>query len=376
MKKILVLFFILFLAGESFAQTKLSSQWSKQKANEWYAKQPWLLGSNFLPSNAINELEMWQAETWSPELIDKELGWAEAIGMNTMRVFLHDLAYRSDSAGFKKRLNQFLGLCAKHKIKPILVLFDSCWDPFPKTGKQKEPVTGVHNSGWLQAPGADILGDTTKWNTLLKPYVTDVVSSLKNDPRVLAWDAVNEPDNDNANSYGKNNYKTELVNKGEMGVKLVKSTFLWLRQINPSQPITSAPWYGDWSSVDKMNDMNRFLFENSDVITFHNYDKADEFEKRVKYLEQFKRPVICTEYMSRGSGSTFETVTPIAKKYKVGAIGWGLVSGKSQTIYAWDSWQKPYANEPVVWFHDVFRANGKPYNEAEIKLLKTLSGKK
>ena len=376
MKKIIFLVFALICFNAGFAQNKSPKQWTAQKANEWYAKQPWLLGSNFIPSNAINELEMWQAETWSPELIDKELGWAENIGMNTMRVFLHDLAYRSDPAGFKKRLDQFLGICAKHKIRPILVLFDSCWDPQPKTGKQKDPVLGVHNSGWVQSPGAEILADKSKWNTLLKPYVNDVVSTLKNDKRVLAWDVVNEPDNDNASSYGRNNMKIELENKAEMGVLLVKEAFGWVREVNPTQPVTAAPWLGDWSSIDKMSDMNRFLFENSDIITFHNYDKAEEFEKRVKFLQTFKRPIICTEYMSRGSGSTFETVTPIAKKYKVGAIGWGLVSGKTQTIYAWNTWQKPGSGEPELWFHDVFRADGTPYKAEEIKILKGLTNKK
>ena len=66
------------------------SRWSEARANEWYAKQPWLVGSNFIPSDAINELEMFQATTFNPALIDKELGMAESIGMNTMRVFLQD----------------------------------------------------------------------------------------------------------------------------------------------------------------------------------------------------------------------------------------------------------------------------------------------
>src|SRR5690349_17162832 len=99
---------LVFLTVLSLVASAAEKQWSVKKANEWYAGQPWLVGANFLPSNAINELEMWQPETWSPELIDKELGWAQGLGMNTMRVFLHDLAYRSDPAGFKKRLDQFL----------------------------------------------------------------------------------------------------------------------------------------------------------------------------------------------------------------------------------------------------------------------------
>jgi hypothetical protein len=355
--------------------TAQAQQWTPQQANDWYAKQPWLVGSNFLPSNAINELEMWQAGTWSPELIDKELGWAQGLGMNTMRVFLHDLAYRDDPKGFKQRLDQFLGIAAKHKIRPMLVLFDSCWDPDPKTGKQKDPVPGVHNSGWVQSPGRAILTDEAKWETLLKPYVTDVVRSFRTDNRILAWDVVNEPDNDNANSYGRNNLKLEPANKAELGTKLVKAAFGWTRAAKPTQPVTAAPWYGDWSSPEKMNDMNRFLFTNSDVITFHNYDKPEEFEKRVGWLKQFGRPMICTEYMARVTGSTFQNILPIAQKDRVGMMNWGFVSGKSQTIYPWDSWQKPYTAEPPVWFHDVFRPDGTPYRAEEAEAIKKATGR-
>ncbi len=360
----------LMLYSSVFAQ-----QWPAAKANAWYARQPWLVGANFLPSNAINELEMWQPDTWSPFLIDKELGWAESLGMNTMRVFLHDLAYRDDPKGFKQRLDQFLGLCAKHKIRPMLVLFDSCWDPNPHTGKQKDPVPGVHNSGWVQSPGAELLGDKSKWDTVLKPYVLDVVGSFRNDARILAWDVVNEPDNDNGNSYGKNNLKQELSNKSEMGVELVKAGFGWVREAKPTQPVTAAPWLGDWSSLEAMSDMNRFLFTHSDIITFHNYDAPAEFEKRVGFLKKLGRPAICTEYMARVTGSTFQNILPIAKREKVGAMNWGFVSGKSQTIYPWDSWQKPYAAEPPVWFHDIFRPSGAAYLPEETAFIKSLTRK-
>ena len=348
-------------------------QWSPKKANDWYAKQPWLIGANFLPSNAINELEMWQAATWSPELIDKELGWAESLGMNTMRVFLHDLAYRDDPAGFKKRLEAFLAIAAKHRIRPMLVLFDSCWDPYPKSGKQREPAPGLHNSGWVQSPGREILENHEKW-TLLRAYVIDVVSRFRNDKRILAWDVVNEPDNDNANSYGKNNLKQEPAEKKALGVKLTREAFGWVRKAKPSQPVTSGPWNSDWTSLEKLNELNRFLIENSDVVTFHNYGDAADFEKRVKQLQQYGRPLLCTEYMARVTGSTFQNILPIAKQHKVAAINWGFVSGKSQTIYPWDSWQKPYASEPPVWFHDIFRASGEAYRPEEAAFIKSMAG--
>ncbi len=65
------------------------SKWSANKAKEWYAKQGWLKGSNFQPSTAINQLEMFQAETFDTAAINRELGWAQGLGFNVMRVYLH-----------------------------------------------------------------------------------------------------------------------------------------------------------------------------------------------------------------------------------------------------------------------------------------------
>jgi len=119
-------------------------RWTAKAANAWYAKEPWLVGSNYLPADAINELEMWQADTFDAKRIDLELGWAQSLGMNTMRVFLHDLMWQ-DPAGAKGRIDTFLRIAAKHHIKPLFVLFDSCWDPNPKLGAQRAPRPGVHN---------------------------------------------------------------------------------------------------------------------------------------------------------------------------------------------------------------------------------------
>lgn len=141
--------FAVLLAGTAFAQP---SQWPLEKANAWYSTQRWLVGSDYIPADAINQLEMWQADTFNPAQIDKELGWAQGIGMNTMRVFLHDKLWEQDAEGFKKRIDQFLAIAARHGIRPMLVFFDSCWDPDPKLGPQRPPTPGVHNSGWVQSP--------------------------------------------------------------------------------------------------------------------------------------------------------------------------------------------------------------------------------
>ncbi len=346
-------------------------RWTEARANAWYEKQPWLVGANYIPATAINELEMWQAATFDPARIDLELGWAEGIGMNTMRVFLHDLPWQQDAAGFKKRINQFLQIASKHHIRPMLVLFDSCWDPAPKLGKQHAPKPGVHNSGWVQAPGAQALADASQYPRL-EAYVKGVVGAFANDSRVLAWDLWNEPDNMNNSSYGS----LEPKNKKDLVLALLPKVFAWSRAANPSQPLTSGVWQGDWSSAQKLSPIAKVQLEQSDVVSFHNYDAPAEFEKRIQWLEPYHRPILCTEYMARGNGSTFDGSLPIAKKYKVAAMNWGLVAGKTQTFLPWDSWQKPYTDrEPAVWFHEVFKTDGSPYRPPEVELLRRITGK-
>jgi hypothetical protein len=347
-------------------------RWTEDKASAWYSAQPWPVGANFLPSNAINELEMWQPETFDPTTIDRELGWAEAIGMNTMRVFLHNLLWEQDPQGFQKRIDTFLSIAARHHIKPVFVLFDSCWDPYPKLGPQHPPIPGVHNSGWVQAPGISVLTDATQYPRL-ENYVKGVVGAFANDERILAWDVWNEPDNANDSSYGK----TEPKNKSDLVLQLLPQVFAWARSARPIQPLTSGVWRGDWTSVDKMPPMARVQIEQSDVISFHNYGWPEQFEKRIQELQQFHRPIICTEYMARGAGSLFDTVLPVAKKYHVGAINWGLVAGKSQTYLPWDSWQRPYVERPpTIWFHDVFFPDGKPYRDREAEIIRNLTSEK
>lgn len=362
---------LLSLAFHLNAQ-QVSQRWTEAQASAWNAQQPWPVGANFLPSNAINELEMWQAETFDPVTIDREFGLAENIGMNTMRVFLDNLPWEQDPQGYQKRIDTFLTIAARHHIRPIFVLFDSCWDPFPKSGPQHPPIPGVHNSGWVQVPGATVLSDPAQYPRLEK-YVKGVVGAFANDRRILAWDVWNEPDNTNDSSYGK----SEPKNKTELVLNLLPQVFAWARSEHPSQPLTSGVWHGDWSSLDKMPPMAKIQIEQSDVISFHNYGWPEEFEQRIQQLQQFHRPLICTEYMARGAGSLFDTVLPVAKKYHVAAINWGFVAGKSQTYLPWDSWQRPYViSQPTVWFHDIFYPDGRPYREREAEIIRSLTSEK
>src|SRR5271157_4224125 len=267
MKRPLLLVCILSAACAPLARPqKQPLRWTERQANNWYRNQPWLVGANYIPSTAINELEMWQADTFDPQRIDLELGWAESIGLNTMRVFLHDLLWQQDAPGFQKRIDTFLSIASKHHIKILFVLFDSCWDPDPHLGKQHDPRPGVHNSGWVQSPGAAALKDPAQLPRL-EAYVKGVVGAFAKDPRILGWDVWNEPSNTNQGSYGSQ----ELPNKVELVLALLPKVFAWAREAGASQPLTSGLWEGNWTSPNQLGRMQEIQLEQSDILSFHDY---------------------------------------------------------------------------------------------------------
>lgn len=381
------------VAGLGTAWGAGPAPWSLDRANRWYGAQPWPVGCNFAPSTASNQLEMFQADTFDPATIERELGWTADIGMNTVRVFLHNLLWQQDADGFKARIDRVLSIAASRRIRPVLVLFDSVWDPNPQLGPQRPPVPGVHNSRWVQAPGAAVLQDPSQYPAL-QAYVEDIVRSFGRDPRVLFWDVWNEPDNPNDNYAAQ-----EPSNKVALVNGLLPQVFRWARNAAPTQPITSGPWEGDWSDPANLNQTQAIQLALSDITTFHNYGFVEDFAKRIGWLRRYGRPVICTEYLARDVGSLFETSLVAARQAGVGMFNWGCVAGKTQTILPWDSWQHPfttaealggtafrvliepdqkwpysYVSEfPLVWHHDIFRPDGTPYRTYETDLIRRLA---
>lgn len=363
----------LFLAaGAALTQLPFASadsaRWTADRANAWYKAQDWLVGANYIPANAINQLEMWQSGTYDPRRIDGELRVAQQIGFNTMRVFLHDQLWVQDRVGFQRKLAQFVAIAASHGIKPLFVLFDSCWDPNPKLGPQHALVPGVHNSGWVQSPGAALLGDQ-RYRNVLYDYVTGVIGLFRNDSRVLGWDLWNEPDNP-----AKVYRKTERSDKVALVTALLPQVFGWARTVNAVQPLTSAVWQDSWAP-DKLSDMARLQLDNSDVISFHSYGKPVDFEARVNEIAPLGRPLLCTEYLARPEGSTIEAILPIAKRRNIGMYNWGFVAGKTQTYFPWDSWDHPDPAEPKLWFHDLLYPDGRAYRDSEIQTIQSLTGR-
>jgi hypothetical protein len=281
--------------------------------------------------------------------IDRELGWAEEIGFNSLRVYLHYLVWARNPNALKERMEHFLEICDSHGIRVMFVLFDDCWNEDPDLGKQPDPVPGTHNSGWVQCPGsASHLQDTSLY-PVLKAYTQDIIRHFSEDRRVLLWDLYNEP--------GNNDYLN-------LTLPLLENVFLWAQEIRPSQPLS----VGIWGFGEEFDALNKLQFANSDVITFHHYDDREHLLEILEWLEEFDRPLICTEYMARTRDCTFESHMPVFKKENVGCYNWGFVSGKTNTIYMWDSL---YTAEPGVWFHDIFREDGTPFDQGEIDLIRS-----
>lgn len=376
MKNVKIVFFLLSITvnavaisdnNKSVKVEPTTNRWSVERANEWYVKQPWLVGCNFIPSTAINQLEMWQEDTFDAETIDRELGWAAGLGFNVVRVYLHDLAYEQDPEGFLKRMDKFLAIADSHGIKTLFVIFDDCWIAEPKAGKQPEPLPGVHNSGWLESPGLPQLkryATDAKLRKRMEKYATAVMKRFGNDQRVLMWDLYNEP----GGWWYMRGSKPGKFTKGltnELCLPLLRDAYIWGRKVNPSQPLTSC-----W---------NRGAFEVeasmkwADVVTFHHYGNPGSLEKLIAKLksEVSDRPFICSEYLFRAGGDTFQASLPVLSKHNIGAINWGLVAGKTNTMWGWSSWIKPDPKEPVVWFHDILRKDGRSFDKKETEFLKS-----
>ena len=344
------------------------SIWSAEKAFDWYKSHGWLVGCNFLPSSCVNQIEMFQPHTFDIELIKKEIGWAKDLGFNTLRVYLHDLLWK-EKEGFTHRLNIFLDVCDEFGIKPMIVLFDDCHYPNPELGKQPLPIRGVHNSGWKQSPGHEIVTEISQQKnsthlTRLKKFTQEIIDLYKEDHRILMWDLYNEP-----GQFGI----------GETSFHLLSNIWNWAHEVRPMQPLTSCL---DGSIGDSIIELNK---NKSDIITFHTYE-AKKFKPTIQELLKIGRPLICTEYMAREYGTTFEFCLPIFKEQNIGCYNWGLVAGKSQTNFSWKTIldlnerrdkgefieEGDKLTEPEVWFHDIFRKDGSSFSDAETNFIKQI----
>ena len=372
---ILSIFFLIFIQCQQTPTSPLNLRWSEERAWDWKEENGWMVGANFNPSTSINQLEFWQEDTYDPKTIERELEWSAELGMNLHRVYLHNLLWDQDSLGFLKRVENYLEIADSKDIKTLFVLLDDCWHPAPKLGKQPDPIPFVHNSQWVQAPGAFILGDSLR-HVEVKNYIKGVITHFADDQRVVGWDLYNEPGNGAPRQKGHNEFEIK-ENKDIYTLSLLKKSFKWAREVNPSQPITTSVWKGsgvdkDWSKLDSLSDLSRFALSNSDVISFHTYENIEEMRLRIDQLEKFNRPILCTEYLARGQGSTFQAMLPLLKEKQISAINWGFVAGKTNTAFPWSSWDEEFDSLPKIWHHDIYLPDKTPYDQKEIDFLKEI----
>lgn len=361
MKRILFAFIVLCLAVSSCADRQNKGQWTVEQANGWYAEQEWPVGCNYVPSYAINQYEFWQETTFNPEIIDRELALAQDLGFNAIRIYLHEGLWYADKEGFKSRIDRFFEIADSHGIKMIVTFFTNGGNHEKefRLGPQPEAIPGTHNSNWIPSPGRKVIDNPAEWPRL-KEYVQDILRTYKDDDRVLYWCLCNEPEN--------------LKNGCDVS-RFMPEVYRWAWEVRPSQPLSSPVWQrpGKNGTSTKL-DLMAFACMYSDIVTFHCYSKPQEVEMSVKMFSRFGRPMVCQEYLARNYGNTFEEVLPILKKYRVGAINWGLVNGKCHFHYPWG--HKAGDPEPEIWFHDIFREDGTPYDAEEIDFIKSMTAEK
>lgn len=355
----------------------MKRRWTEEEINAWAAERPWFVGMNFLPSTAVNWNELWARETFDPETIDRELGWAAAMGMNTLRTNLPFIVWMYDAQGLLERIDQFLTIASKHGIATMLTLMDDCGfsGEHPYIGFQGDPRPGVHNSRGAASPGRNVVTSKEYWPQVEK-YIREVVRRFKDDSRILIWDVYNEPSNDGI--FGDDgrmlHYQGPLT---ECSLELCRKAVEWVRSEDPSQPLTVGAWRDMKIFINREPEIfahaiDQMALELSDIITFHAYSPKDVIEETLNILKPLNRPVMCTEWLARHAQSTVEDILPIFAEHKVGCYNWGLVNGRTQTHLPWPVIMEASPDYINTWFHDLFRADGTAYSQSEIDLFSRL----
>ena len=353
------------------------TRWSTDKANAWWAVTGWTCGFNFLPSTAVNFLEMWHPDTFDRATIKRELGWAAELGFNALRVNLHYLVWKHDAEGLAERLDWLMATADALGLRTVPCFFDDCgFGGFePTYGPQPDPIPGVHNSRAVASPGRAALLDGSEWAGY-EAYVREIVGRFRTDPRVLVWDLYNEPGNrmifrPDASEIYAPDFSTQSL-------ALMQDSFAWARAETPAQPLTVAAWVTPTtgSTADPYQTViDQAALSLSDIVTFHAYWDNANLQRFIAYLSRLGRPMLCTEWMARPVGSRIDDQLSVFQTNNVGCFQWGLVKGRTQTHLPWPAdlvAQHGGAADRSVWFHDLFRENGEAYDPNETDFLKRL----
>ena len=348
-------------------------RWSEKKAWEWYNSHPWIRGCNYMSADSVNRIDQWQGLHFEERLktTEEELKVMKDLGFNSVRIILEFVVWEKEHDSFLERFEEYISLLDKYGISAMVVLANDCMPP--KTELWKMPDIGEQEYDWgyhggrrhsqhgrHSSPAPHYYFDDPVLTEKYFDMVREIVTLYKDDPRILMWDLFNEPGNSN---------------RSGITIEPLKRMVKEVRAINPSQPLTIAAWCRDAKYEFSMPE-DIFAIENSDIITYHNYGTYEEHIRIIKYLKQFNRPLINTEWLARCTGNTVFDNFPLFYLENIGCYNWGFVAGKYQTYEPYEAhwqWYNDDKNAPIdftKWFHDLYRPSLRPYDPRETELIK------
>lgn len=352
-----------------------TDRWTEAEANRWSQARPWICGCNFLPSTAVNFIEMWHPETFDLPTIEQELGWAAETGFNAIRINLNWLGWVHDRDGLMDRLDRFMGTAHRLGILTVPCLFDDCGfgGQEPQWARQPDPVPGVHNSRAIASPGRATVMDSAA-HPRLGAYVRDVIGSFRNDRRILFWDLYNEPGN--RMEFHRQGFSTFPGALEGPAQALMQASFAWARAASPEQPLTVGAWTaapGGAVGQSYTTDIDRSALALSDIISFHAYLDRASVAAIIDRLRGQNRPMFCTEWMARAVDSRIADQLSLFRGRGVGCFQWGFVRGRTQTHLPWPEALVAAHGGTArrdLWFHDLLDSDGAPYDPAEIDTIR------
>ncbi|MBQ8716992.1 MAG: cellulase family glycosylhydrolase [Clostridia bacterium] len=348
-------------------------RWSKEKIWNWYNARPWIRGCNYMSADCANRVDQWQELGFEERFktTEEELKLVQDTGFNTVRLILEYVVWKEEHDGFMDRFERYISLCAKYGISCMIVLANDCMPP--KTELWKMPAVGEQHYDWgyhggrkhsqhgsHKEPAPHFYLDDPETREDYFKMVREIVSKYKDDPRICVWDLYNEP--------GANK-------RDALTLPNLKRMFEAVREIDPSQPVTVGVWRIKGDESIPLSEVEQYALENSDIISYHNYQSYAENIRIIKRLKKEERPILNTEWLCRFQHNDVASLFPLFYLERIGCYNWGFVAGKYQTYEPWEFiWEQYDAGKRAdidftKWFHDLYRPSHRPYDPKEIELI-------
>ena len=357
----------------------MTEKWSKEKAWQWYNGKPLIVGFNFIPSNVINFVELWQnlGHDEIMKNVDHEIDMAAELGLNSVRMKVPFFIWEHEHDSFMNNLEDLLCRLDKRGITMMPVFFSDCCVPIdmykpPHLGKQPEPVKGYFGGSPVtpfdSTPRVGYIpeDDRDTWPKV-EEFIREIVGKYAKDERILIWDIWNEPGN---------------CNRSTMSLPLMERCFRWAREMDPIQPLCAGPCglggkfpYEYLMNPYPLAPMEEKAVELSDIMNFHFYGDYAHTVKYIEHLKGYGLPMVCTEWLHRPFRSNIETHLPLFAEENIGSYFFGFVNGKRQYNQPWENIRRMPDIDLTCWMHDIYYNDGRPYEPRELDVIKKVTGK-